>query len=104
MKNLRWVILVFAVLACITYAVPQTNFPKLNQRVSDFTNTLGYQEWQKVDSELKSYEEKQRCFTRDRQTRFYGKNRSWLRIGRCLNRRCMFANHSAGNSSSLQSK
>ncbi|MGD0591786.1 MAG: TPM domain-containing protein [Bacteroidota bacterium] len=57
MKNLRWVILVFAVLACITYAVPQTNFPKLNQRVSDFTNTLSFQEWQEIDRLLKSYED-----------------------------------------------
>ncbi len=57
MKNLRWVILVFVVLAYISYAIPQTNFPKLNQRVNDFTNTLSFQEWQEVDRLLKSYED-----------------------------------------------
>lgn len=57
MKNLRWVILVFVVLACISQALSQTNIPKLDQRVNDFTNTLSFQEWQSIDRLLKSYED-----------------------------------------------
>jgi uncharacterized protein len=57
MKNIRLVILAFAVLFCMSNAVPQTNIPNLNQRVNDFTNTLSFQEWQEIDHLLKSYED-----------------------------------------------
>lgn len=57
MKNFRHAFL-FVTLVMCTYAVTaKTNFPKLDQRVTDFTNTLSYQEWQKLDQELKSYED-----------------------------------------------
>jgi uncharacterized protein len=57
MKNKHFIFL--AMVICFYAAIlrAEANIPKLNQRVNDFTNTLGYQEWQKVDSELKSYED-----------------------------------------------
>jgi uncharacterized protein len=57
MKNLRWVVLVLLVTVCTSYTVSQTNIPKLNQRVNDFTNTLSLREWQEVEGLLKSYED-----------------------------------------------
>jgi uncharacterized protein len=57
MKNLRWIVLVLVVSGFISHIAAQTNIPQLNQRVNDFTNTLGFQEWQEVDRLLKSYED-----------------------------------------------
>jgi uncharacterized protein len=57
MKNLHLIILTFVVLTNISFAASQTNIPTLNQRVNDFTNTLGFQEWQEIDRLLKSYED-----------------------------------------------
>jgi uncharacterized protein len=57
MKNVRWVVLACVILTSISYAVPKTEIPKLNQRVNDFTNTLSFQEWQEIDRLLKSYED-----------------------------------------------
>ncbi len=57
MKNLRWVVLALIISICTSFIVAQTNIPKLNQRVTDFTNTLGFQEWQSLEQLLKSYED-----------------------------------------------
>jgi uncharacterized protein len=57
MKNIRWIVLVIVVSGFISHIAAQINIPQLTQRVNDFTNTLGYQEWQEVDRELKSYED-----------------------------------------------
>jgi len=57
MKNLHWAILALVIAVCTSSVVAQIKFPELKQRVNDFTNTLSFQEWQKVDSELKSYED-----------------------------------------------
>ena len=57
MKNLRWVILSLVVAMCTSFVAGETNIPKLDQRVNDFTNTLSFQEWQTVDHLLKSYED-----------------------------------------------
>jgi len=57
MKNLRWALLFAALVMCICAVTAETNYPKLTQRVNDFTNTLSYQEWQEIDRELKSYED-----------------------------------------------
>ncbi len=57
MKNLKFNFLFVMLVICAYAVTADTNFPKLDQRVTDFTNTLSYQEWQKVDQELKSYED-----------------------------------------------
>ena len=57
MKNLRMLICVFTIALCITSVNAETQIPELKQRVNDFTNTLGFQEWQEVDRLLKSYED-----------------------------------------------
>ncbi len=35
----------------------QDKIPQLNQRITDFTNTLSYQEWQSLEGILKNYED-----------------------------------------------
>lgn len=57
MKKNRWVVFVLMIVICSAYAAAETKIPKLEQRVSDFTNTLSFQEWQKLESELKSFED-----------------------------------------------
>ncbi|MBN1396903.1 MAG: TPM domain-containing protein [Bacteroidetes bacterium] len=57
MKNLRLLICAFAITLCITSVNAETQIPELKQRVNDFTNILGFQEWQEVDRLLKSYED-----------------------------------------------
>ena len=57
MKKFRLVILVLVVGLCSAYAASETKIPKLEQRVSDFTNTLSFQEWQQLDRLLKSFED-----------------------------------------------
>jgi Beta-propeller domains of methanol dehydrogenase type len=57
MKNLRWVILALVIAVSTSSVVAQIKLPELKQRVNDFTNTLGFQEWQEVDRLLKSYED-----------------------------------------------
>jgi uncharacterized protein len=57
MKNFRWVVLAFVLILCSAYASAETKIPKLEQRVSDFTNTLSFQEWQQLDQLLKSFED-----------------------------------------------
>jgi uncharacterized protein len=57
MKNFRWVVLMLVVVLCSAYATAETKIPKLEQRVSDFTNTLSFQEWQQLDHLLKSFED-----------------------------------------------
>jgi len=57
MKNLRLVIIALFAAVCMSFVKAETQFPELKQRVNDFTNTLGFQEWQEVDRLLKSYED-----------------------------------------------
>ncbi len=57
MKNLFWVVLLLAVILSLPNVTAQTTIPKLDQRVSDFTNTLSFQEWQSLDQLLKSFED-----------------------------------------------
>jgi uncharacterized protein len=57
MKNFRWVVLVFVILMGTAFVAAETKIPKLEQRVSDFTNTLSFQEWQQLDHLLKSFED-----------------------------------------------
>ena len=58
MKNFRWVVLIFVIVMCSAlHAAAETKIPKLEQRVSDFTNTLSFQEWQQLDHLLKSFED-----------------------------------------------
>jgi len=57
MKNFRWVVLVLVIVVCSVYTAADTKIPKLEQRISDFTNTLSFQEWQQVDRLLKSFED-----------------------------------------------
>jgi uncharacterized protein len=57
MKNFRWAVIAFVIVLCSAYTAGETKIPKLEQRVSDFTNTLSFQEWQQLDHLLKSYED-----------------------------------------------
>jgi uncharacterized protein len=57
MKNLRWKILLLSIVSCGLSFAAQTKIPKLDQRVSDFTNTLSFQEWQSLEQLLKSFED-----------------------------------------------
>ena len=47
---------VFSVLF-LGVAFSQPNIPKLEQRVSDFTNTLSYVEWNSLEQQLKTFED-----------------------------------------------
>ena len=57
MKNFRWVVLLCVVGWYSTFAAAEAKIPKLEQRVSDFTNTLSFQEWQQLDHLLKSFDD-----------------------------------------------
>jgi uncharacterized protein len=57
MKNFRWAVLLLAIVLCNAYNAAETKIPKLEQRISDFTNTLSFQEWQQLDHLLKSFED-----------------------------------------------
>lgn len=57
MKNFRCVALMLMIIFCSVYANTETKIPKLEQRISDFTNTLSFQEWQQLDLLLKSFED-----------------------------------------------
>ena len=57
MKNFRWVVLVLVIVVYSVYTAADTKIPKLEQRISDFTNTLSFQEWQQVDHLLKNFED-----------------------------------------------
>jgi len=57
MKNFRWFVFMLVIVICSAFAPAETKIPKLEQRVSDFTNTLSFQEWQQLDYLLKSYED-----------------------------------------------
>ena len=57
MKKNLWVYLAFLIVLCSTVSAAETKIPKLEQRISDFTNTLSFQEWQQVDHLLKSFED-----------------------------------------------
>jgi uncharacterized protein len=57
MKKNLWVFLLLVIALCSVRTVAETKIPKLEQRVSDFTNTLSFQEWQQVDRLLKSFED-----------------------------------------------
>ncbi len=43
MKKIRWAVIAFAMVLCSVFAAGETKIPKLEQRVSDFTNTLSFQ-------------------------------------------------------------
>jgi uncharacterized protein len=55
MKLFRWVLLV--IVLCSVDLLAETKIPKLEQRVSDFTNTLSFQEWQQLEHLLKGFED-----------------------------------------------
>jgi uncharacterized protein len=57
MKNFRWVVLLLVFAWCSAFAAADAKIPKLEQRVSDFTNTLSFQEWQQLDRLLKTFED-----------------------------------------------
>ena len=57
MKKNLWVFLALLFVLCSTISAAETKIPKLEQRISDFTNTLSFQEWQQVDHLLKSFED-----------------------------------------------
>ena len=57
MKNNVWVFLVLAIVLCSVCTAAETKIPQLEQRISDFTNTLSFQEWQQLDRLLKSFED-----------------------------------------------
>jgi uncharacterized protein len=57
MKNKHFMFLVMVICFYASLLWAEANFPKLNQRVNDFTNTLSFQEWQEIDRLLKSYED-----------------------------------------------
>jgi uncharacterized protein len=57
MKNKLWVFLVLVIALCSVDTAADTKIPKLEQRISDFTNTLSFQEWQQVDHLLKGFED-----------------------------------------------
>ena len=48
---------VFSVILFGSVAFSQPNIPKLEQRVSDFTNTLSYVEWNSLEQQLKTFED-----------------------------------------------
>ena len=45
------------IVTAILLVTAQIKIPKLEQRVSDFTNTLSFQEWQSLERMLKSFED-----------------------------------------------
>lgn len=47
----------FAFLALISGVVAQDTVPKLDQRVTDFTNTISYAEWSRLELESKAFED-----------------------------------------------
>ncbi len=57
MKNFCWIVFILIIVICSTHAAAEAKIPKLEQRVSDFTNTLSFQEWQQLDHLLKSFED-----------------------------------------------
>jgi uncharacterized protein len=57
MKNNLRVFLMLVIVLCSVGTAAETKIPKLEQRISDFTNTLSFQEWQQVDRLLKSFED-----------------------------------------------
>jgi uncharacterized protein len=57
MKNIRLFVFMLVIVICSAFTAAETKIPKLEQRVSDFTNTLSFQEWQQLDHLLKSFED-----------------------------------------------
>jgi len=57
MNTYRHAVLALLLLLCCAGAAAEAKIPKLEQRVSDFTNTLGFQEWQQLEHLLKSFED-----------------------------------------------
>ena len=57
MKKYCWVVLLFLAVLGRSSTAAEVKIPKLDQRVSDFTNTLSFQEWQQLDHELKRLED-----------------------------------------------
>jgi uncharacterized protein len=57
MKNVRIAILFLCVVFAYAAAIAQSEVPHLQQRVTDFTNTLSYNEWRSLESRLKQFED-----------------------------------------------
>jgi uncharacterized protein len=57
MNTLRYAVLVLLLFLCSAGAAAEIKIPKLEQRVSDFTNTLSFQEWQQLEQLLKGFED-----------------------------------------------
>jgi uncharacterized protein len=57
MKKIYWFVLTLGIMVSAPFIMAQTKIPELKQRVTDFTNTLSFQEWQQLEAELKSYED-----------------------------------------------
>ncbi len=57
MNIFRWWLFIVMVATVASPASAQAKIPKLEQRVSDFTNTLSFQEWKSLEQMLKSFED-----------------------------------------------
>jgi uncharacterized protein len=57
MKVLRFGILALLLAAGVSFAAADAKIYKVQQRVSDFTNTLSFQEWQALEKLLKEFED-----------------------------------------------
>ncbi|HCA79579.1 MAG TPA: hypothetical protein DEP53_07580 [Bacteroidetes bacterium] len=57
MKTLSMLVLVACVIAAVPTSEAQTEIPVLQQRVTDFTNSLSYAEWKDLESRLRDFED-----------------------------------------------
>jgi uncharacterized protein len=57
MKKYYFILLFLSILLSMWSSAEDTKIPKLDQRISDFTNTLSFQEWQSLEQLLKEYED-----------------------------------------------
>ena len=57
MKTLSMLVLVACVIAAVPTSETQTEIPVLQQRVTDFTNSLSYAEWKDLESRLRDFED-----------------------------------------------
>ena len=57
MKKYYFILLFLSILSSGWSFAEDIKIPKLDQRISDFTNTLSFQEWQSLEQLLKEYED-----------------------------------------------
>jgi uncharacterized protein len=57
MKNVRIPLLFLCLVLGLAAAEAQREVPRLQQRVTDFTNTLSYNDWRSLESRLKQFED-----------------------------------------------